>query len=115
MSNIIGISSVSNNNQPIGIELLKIDLLNHFNTYKGELDWNPEYGSIIPSLLFETQNDSTKSQLYQEIQRILLSDPRVAEIKQLDIDSISKGYECECIITYAETMTSEKLYFKFVQ
>lgn len=59
------------------LELVKQDLLNHFNTRLGERVGRPEFGSIIWELLFDPADPRTESAVIQDAQRIIGEDPRV--------------------------------------
>ncbi len=67
------------------IELVKQDLLNHFNTRLGERVGRPEFGSIIPELLFDLVDDRTESLVVQDAERIINEDPRVT-LLELEAD-----------------------------
>ena len=59
------------------IELVKMDLLNHIFTRKGERVMMPNFGTIIPDLLFEPLTDSTITALESELYGVFNYDPRV--------------------------------------
>ena len=67
------------------IELVKQDLLNHFNTRIGERVARPGFGSIIHDLLFDLADDRTESLVLADANRIFDSDPRVVPI-QVDVE-----------------------------
>lgn len=115
MTIIKGFSTVGRIQKLSGTELLKVDLQNYFSTLKGELDWNPTYGTNIPKLLFENKSDAIKNELYNEIKIGLLSDPRVQSINFIEIKDINKGYNCICEIIESQTMTPVTLFFEFKQ
>ena len=73
-----GFSTVqgSKNRKLHDIELAKQDLMNHFYTKKGERIMNPEFGSIIWSLMFEPWNDSTEEEIKEDCLNIVAQDPR---------------------------------------
>lgn len=59
------------------IELVKRDILNHFNTRMGERVGRPTFGSIIWDLLFNLSDYRTEALVIRDAERILGSDPRV--------------------------------------
>ena len=59
------------------VELVKIDILNHFGTRIGERVGRPGFGSIIHDLLFDLMDDRTEGLVYADAQRIFSEDPRV--------------------------------------
>ena len=52
------------------------DLMNHFYTRKGERVMNPNFGSILPDLVFEPLDDITEQAARDDVQNIIDSDPR---------------------------------------
>lgn len=62
----------------IDIELVKLDILNHLFTRIGSRVMMPNFGSIIPDLLFEPLDDETIELLEDDITRVINFDPRVA-------------------------------------
>ena len=71
--------------QLIDLNLAKQDLKNHFYTRQGERLMDPNFGSIIPSLLFNPMNDSLADEIFDDAKRIVTSDPRF-ELVTLDHD-----------------------------
>jgi len=75
-----GFSTVSNqglNTALFDTELVKQDLLNHFNTRLGERRARPDFGSIIHDLLFDLSDPRTESLIVLDAERIISEDPRV--------------------------------------
>jgi len=66
-----------------GINLVKQDLQNHFETEQYECVGRPLHYSIIPNLLFQ-KDDRTKMLAKLDAERIFRSDPRVS-LLELDI------------------------------
>lgn len=95
-------------------DLVKQDIINHFNTKKGQRVMNPEFGCIIWDLLMEPMTDRTKDLLKQDIERICTSDPRVTPI-QMDLVEYPNGYFLELTLLMKETDQSEKLKLAFDQ
>jgi len=57
-------------------EVAKQDLLNNFYTRRGERVMDPEYGSIIPFLVFEPLDEQTRNSINRDIDKIVNLDPR---------------------------------------
>lgn len=72
------------------LELIKQDFLNIFNTRQGERVMQPEFGTIIWSLIFEPFTANVKQAIADDITRISRSDPRVI-VSQLDINEQDQG------------------------
>jgi len=61
----------------VDTELIKRDLLNAFNITQGQLPGRPGYGTILWSFLFESQDQTTISQIIREVKRVAGGDPRL--------------------------------------
>lgn len=60
------------------IELVKMDLLNHIFTRRGERVMMPKFGTIIPDLVFEPLDEGTMNTLEDELRYVFNYDPRVS-------------------------------------
>lgn len=59
------------------VELVKMDILNHIFTRKGERVHMPTYGTRIPDIVFEPLDDITVDIIRDDILAVIRSDPRV--------------------------------------
>ncbi|PPD55726.1 MAG: hypothetical protein CTY12_00270 [Methylotenera sp.] len=59
------------------IELVKMDLLNHIYTRKGERVMMPNFGTRIPDLAFEPLDQLTLDILEEDLRTVIAFDPRV--------------------------------------
>lgn len=112
-----GFSSVdatNSNTRLYDFELIKQDILNHFNTKKGERVMNPDFGSIIWDLLMEPLTDQTRELLKEDINTICNSDPRVTPI-QMDITEYPNGYILELTLLLKSTNQAANLTLIFDQ
>jgi len=66
------------------VELIKLDLLNHIFTRRGERVMMPRFGTIIPDLVFEPLDDETLETLESELRLVFDFDPRV-ELLDLEV------------------------------
>ena len=66
------------------VELVKLDLLNHIFTRKGERVMMPNFGTRIPDLAFEPMDNYTLSILEEDLRTVFAFDPRV-ELMSLNI------------------------------
>jgi len=64
------------------VELVKLDLLNHIFTRKGERVMMPNFGTRIPDLAFEPLDNITLAILEEDLLAVVNFDPRV---KLLDL------------------------------
>ena len=53
------------------IELVKLDLLNHLFTLRGSRVMMPNFGTIIPELVFEPLDSETIESLEEEVRNVL--------------------------------------------
>lgn len=74
------------------VELVKQDLLNCFNTKKGERVMFADYGFIGWDLLFELDRPDIKQILESDARRIIDNEPRV-QLLSIDVQNITKGYQ----------------------
>lgn len=93
-------------------ELIKQDLLNHFNTRRGERLMNPTYGTIIWDLLFEPLTPAVKQQIADDVNRILASEPRVIPTS-VSITQGDYGFRIELTLSYVGTDISDNMIVSF--
>ena len=61
----------------LDIELVKLDILNQIFTRRGERVMMPNYGSIVPDVVFEPLDEETLDILEQDLTAVVNFDPRV--------------------------------------
>ena len=66
------------------LELVKMDLLNHIFTKKGERVMMPNFGTSIPEMAFEPLDTETVSLVEEEVVGVINYDPRV-ELIHIDV------------------------------
>jgi phage baseplate assembly protein W len=93
-------------------ELIKQDILNQFNTRKGERLMNPNFGSIIWDLIYEPLTPVIKQQISSDIDRILASDPRVIPTR-VNIVEQDYGFMLELTLTYKNSDVSDGMILSF--
>lgn len=96
------------------VDLAKRDLMNHFYTRKGERVQNPEFGSILPELVFEPLDYTTESAAIEDVKRIINSDPRWIELETLLSKPDDHTLTIRVRLQYKDTGTAEELYLTFV-
>ena len=94
------------------VELVKQDLLNNFNTRKGERVMDADYGFIGWDLLFELDVYSNKQLLEADARRIVASDPRVS-LQYIEVLSTENGFRINIFLYYVELDTEEQLFIEF--
>lgn len=96
------------------IDLVKQDLLNTFNTLKGERVMLPNYGSNISRYVFEPFDDMTKLEVIEDATAVVASDPRVT-LESIDVVELDYGLRVNMMLYYAPTSTAEPLAIDFLQ
>ena len=81
------------------IELVKQDLLNHFNILKGEKLENPEFGTNIWLYLFDPLDDELKSAVIEDVETIINYDPRV-QLDKVEVNQYEHGLSVRVSVIY---------------
>jgi phage baseplate assembly protein W len=95
-------------------DLIKQDIINQFNTRRGERVMNPNFGSIIWDLLMEPLTDQVRDALSKDISTICNSDPRVTPT-QIKLTEYEQGYVLELTLSLNGTDQSTNLQLTFDQ
>ena len=93
-------------------ELVKQDLINHFNIRKGEKLMNPNFGTIIWNVLYEPLTEDLKSVIITDIKSIANYDPRVS-VDNVIITEYDRGIQIELELRYLQTNQSNLLNLQF--
>jgi phage baseplate assembly protein W len=112
-----GYNTVGNNTTKVRIEdseLIKRDLLNHFNIRKGEKLMRPDFGSIIWDALFEPMTEDLRDAIVEDVVDIVNYDPRIVADKVL-VDEYQNGILIELQIRYSNLNQTENLKLLFDQ
>jgi phage baseplate assembly protein W len=113
----IGFSTVNSSNpgnKLFDFELVKQNLINHFNTRKGERVMNPDFGCVIWELLFEPLTGDVRDLIQKDIIKICESDPR-AFASQIDIREYEQGFMLELTLETTDSNQSNVLKLAFDQ
>jgi len=94
------------------IDLVKQDIMNHFNIRKGEKLMNPEFGTIIWDILFEQFTPDIRNIVVKDVETIINYDPRIA-INAISVDTTDQGIRVQADITYLPFNVNEKMTFDF--
>lgn len=95
-------------------DLIKQDLLNQFNTRRGERVMNPNFGTIIWDLLFDPFTEELKTAIQDDILKIAGSDPRI-RIEQATITDYQHGIQIELDIRIVDTNQLDSMVLTFDQ
>lgn len=93
-------------------DLVKQDLLNQFNTRRGERLMNPTFGTIIWDLLYEPLTPAVKQQIAEDIDRIIASDVRIVPLSVKVIEE-QYGFRIDLTLQYAGTDQTDQLILAF--
>ena len=85
------------------LELVKMDLLNHIYTRRGERVMMPDFGTSIPDLVFEPLDNRTTEQLRRDLEIVFNYDPRV---KLLDL-VITPNFDTNSVVATARLLYIE--------
>jgi len=93
-------------------DLIKQDILNHFNIRKGEKLMNPNFGTIIWNVLHEPFTEELKAVISQDIQAIATYDPRVS-FENIVITEFDQGIQIELQLKYVLTNQTSVMLVNF--
>lgn len=94
------------------MELIKQDLINHFNIRKGEKLMNPNFGTIIWNVLFDPLTEELKSAILADVNAIVKYDPRVAADKVI-VTQYDQGLQLQIELRYVQTNQLSALLLQF--
>ena len=94
------------------LELVKRDLLNEFNTRKGERVMRPNFGCIIWDLLMNPEDTFTEDEIKDDITRIIEKDSRV-DIINISVFSSAHTVRAEVELQYVILGSKDTLYLEF--
>ena len=112
-----GFSTVDRVKAPFSVndvELVKRDLLNEFNTRKGERLMRPNYGSLVWDLLMNPEDSFTNDEIKEDIQRIIDKEQRV-ELINIDIFTSDHSIRAEVELEYVILKSKDVLYLEFTR
>ena len=93
-------------------DLIKQDLINHFNIRRGEKLMNPDFGTIIWDSLFEPFTEQLKTSIIEDVTRIVGYDPRL-KVDSVLVDQYDNGLILELRLLYTNTNELENLKLNF--
>lgn len=96
------------------VDLVKQDLINHFNTKKGERVMDVDYGFIGWDLLFELDRPGNSQLLEADARNIVSQDPRL-NLLSIEVLSIDYGYQINMVLNYVQLDTVDDLTLVFDQ
>ena len=110
-----GFSTINPSAENFGLfdfDLIKQDLLNHFNIRQGERLMNPQFGTIIWDLLFEPLTEEVKYSITQNVNAIINYDPRIIA-DEVIVTAYESGIQIQCMLTYRPYNIRQALQLRF--
>jgi len=95
-------------------ELIKRDLLNHFNVRRGEKLMRPTFGCDIWNYLFEPMTEEVKNKIIDEVKTVIDYDPRV-NADSINITSYEQGIQVELDLSLVDTDQRSSMVLRFDQ
>lgn len=94
------------------LELVKQNLFNHFNIRKGEKLMQPNFGSVIWSMMFEPLNEETKNLIQADVKKVVGYDPRT-RVNNVIVTQYDHGVQLDIEMEYLPTNQSDTLRLSF--
>jgi phage baseplate assembly protein W len=94
------------------IELVKQDLVNHFNIRQGEKLMQPDFGTVIWSMLFEPMTDYVSQVIVEDVKKIVGYDPRV-QLQNVTINEYNNGIQVYIDLLFVQTNQATNLSLQF--
>jgi phage baseplate assembly protein W len=116
VATFVGFSTVGRKKPPFtvtDIDLVKIDLLNAFNTRKGERVMNPEFGTTIHDLIMDPLDEYTKSTVLNQAKDVISGEPRVKLTGSIHIIEKDYGIRMEISLLFLPQNIVETMYIDF--
>jgi phage baseplate assembly protein W len=93
-------------------DLIKRDILNHFNIRKGEKLMRPNFGTIIWNVLYEPFTEDLKSVITQDVKAIASYDPRVS-FDNIIVTEYDQGIQIELQLRYVPSNQTSIMMMNF--
>lgn len=93
-------------------ELVKQDLINHFNIRKGEKLMNPNFGTIIWNVLYDPLTEDLKSIIIADVNQVVSYDPRIS-VDSVVITEYEQGLQLALTVRYLQTNQTSAMNLQF--
>lgn len=93
-------------------DLIKRDILNMFHTRYGERLMLGNFGTKIWDLLFEPFTPDVKSDVINDVKRVIKSEPRV-EIISMNVTEYDKGIKIDMLLMFNKLRTQQNMSIMF--
>ena len=102
----------SKQHQLTDLKLVEQDLLNHFNTKRGERVMMPTWGCGIWDYLYEPFDESTVDGIKYEAQQVIKQDPRV-QLQTMNVIEFEYGIRIEMNLYYTPLQAYSTFFIDF--
>lgn len=94
------------------VELVKIDILNQFQTRIGERVMRPEFGCRIWDYMTQPMTPALRQMIIDEAVRIIQSDPRVF-LQNVNLFDFDNGIRIEILVDFVGISQNQSFYVEF--
>ena len=116
MATFVGFSTVNRHKPPYvvtDIDLVKIDLLNAFNTRRGERAMRPDFGTDIHNLIMDPLDELTIGTIVQQAKEVISGEPRVNLVSQILVTERDYGIRMEIELIFLPQNITEIMFLDF--
>jgi len=109
-----GFSTIDRNKRfkLVDLDLIKRDLLNHFNIRQGEKLMNAKFGTIIWNVIYEPMTEELIQAITADVETIVNHDPRIVT-RDVIITEFEHGLQLEIELAEVQTNQSATMIFQF--
>lgn len=110
-----GVSTVNQNSKNFAlydVELVKQDLINHFNIRKGEKIYDSNFGSVMYDAIHEPLTENVRREILDNIKEIIDNDPRVNAVN-IDVVEQESGIQMAVELEFLDYGQTEKMIYNF--
>lgn len=94
------------------IELIKRDLMNHFQIRRGEKLMNPDFGCIVWDHIYDPLTEDVKQSIVDDVTLIAHADSRT-DVTNIIVSEYEHGIQLELDLLYVDYDQSESLLLSF--
>lgn len=94
------------------VELVKQDLINHFEIRKGQKLMNPKFGSSVWDMIFEPMTDENLAIIQDDVREIVNRDPRIV-VNSVLIDTTEQGVRIDVELNFIQLNVTSQMRLEF--
>ncbi len=96
----------------VDIELVKQDLMNAFQTKKGERAMRPEFGTLIYDYLMDPFDETTKAAIVEDAIAVVRAEPRV-QLVNIDVRELEYVLRVELQLNFIPQDVVDQLFIEY--